>query len=246
MKFVDAAAGRTGTACGVGAVASDPSGLLAARARFAARRKNVAPLAGLGLCAQKGGAAVVGLAVENGEPRLLLSTFLATHAEGDRLSSEPYRVAAEMARGPQCAASAKAAAAVAEGRARQDRLAAKGLQDIVRRLEQAGRKPAIAALLVNRAGWVTDLLQYSLAWPEHVPVAEGLAVRDALRFAMKQRRLEAVELDEKSLPDLAQNALGLSPAALDARLKGLGASAGKPWRKEQKLACLAAWVAVTG
>ncbi len=203
-------------------------------------------IAGLGLRALKGGAVAVGVAVEDGEPRIQLSTFLATGAEGDRLSLEPYGVAAEMARGAQDAVSAAAASAVTEGRRRQDRLAAKGLQDIVRQMEKAKGTPAIAALLVNRAGWVTDLLQYSLSWPEHVPVAEGLAVRDALRSALRQCRIEAVEMDEKSLPDLAEHALGLSQAAIDARLKRLGATAGKPWRKEQKLACLAAWVAVTG
>jgi hypothetical protein len=89
---------------------------------------------------------VVGVAVEDGEPSVLISTFLATSAEGDRLSLEPYRVAAEMARGPQAGASAEAAAAVAEGRGRQDRLAAKGLQNIMpsagRGALQAGRRRA--------------------------------------------------------------------------------------------------------
>jgi anti-sigma regulatory factor (Ser/Thr protein kinase) len=42
------------------------------------------------------------------------------------------------------------------------------------------------------------------------------------------------------LPDLAENALGLSTAAIDARLKDLGATVGRPWRKEQKLAYLSA------
>jgi hypothetical protein len=200
---------------------------------------------GLGLRALKGGAVVVGLAVEEGEPRVLISTFLATSAEGDRLSLEPYRVAAEMARGPQGGASAEAAAAVAEGRGRQDQLAAHGLQNIVLGLEGARCTPVSAALLVNRAGWITDLLEYSLSWPEHVPVAEGLAVRDALRFALKECSLEVVELDEKSLPDLAQNALGLSSTEIAARLKHLGATAGSPWRKEQKLAALSAWVTMT-
>ena len=194
---------------------------------------------GLGLRALKGGAVVVAVAVEDDEPRVLLSTFLATGAEGDRLSLEPYRLAHELARGPQGGASAEAAAAVAEGRGRQDQLAAKGLQNIVRQLDEA---PVVAALLVNRAGWITDLLEYSRAWPEHVPVAEGLAVRDALRFAFKECRLEAVELDEKSLPDLAVNTLGLSSAEIDARVKALGTTVGRPWRKEQKLACLSAWV----
>jgi len=183
---------------------------------------------------------VVGVAVEDDEPRVLLSTFLATGLEGDRRSLEPYRVAHELARSSHDGASAEAEAAVAEGRGRQDRLAAKNLQTIVRQLDEM---PVVAALLVNRAGWITDLVAYSLAWPEHVPVAEGLAVRDALRFALKECRVEVVELDEKSLPDLAENALGLPPAEIDARLKGLGATVGRPWRKEQKLACLSAWVA---
>jgi hypothetical protein len=53
-----------------------------------------------------------------------------------------------------------------------------------------------------------------------------------------------VEVDEKSLPELGPARLRLSPAEAEAALAGLGASAGRPWRKEQKLACLAAWAAV--
>jgi hypothetical protein len=213
---------------------------------MSANWKGTAPLTALGLRAHKGGAVVVGLVLKEGEPRIVVSTFLETYADGDRLSFEPYRVAAEMARGPQGRASAEAAAAVAEGRRRQDQLAAKGLQAIVRQLEEARCKPIVAALLVNRAGWITDLLEYSLAWPEHVPVAEALAVRDALRFAFRRCGVEAVELDEKSLPELAAKTLDVPSAEIDTRLKALGATVGRPWQKEQKLACLSAWVAVTG
>jgi hypothetical protein len=200
---------------------------------------------GLGLRALKGGAVVVGVAVEGGEPRIVLSTFLATCAEGDRLSFEPYHVAAELKRDPRGRPSTDAAAAVAEGRRRQDQLAAKGLRAIVGTLEEARCRPVVAALLVNRTGWITDVLQYSLSWPEHVPVAEGLAVRDALRFACRECHIEVAELDEKSLPDLAANSLDTSSIPIDARLRALGATVGKPWRKEQKLACLSAWFAVT-
>src|ERR1700681_172445 len=204
--------------------------------------RDTATPVGLGLRALKGGAVAVGVAIEGGEPRVVLSTFLATCAEGDRLSFEPYHVAAELKCDPQGRASAEAA--VAEGRRRQDHLAAKGLHAIVRALEEARCEPVVAALLVNRAGWITDLLDYSVSWPEHVPVAEGLAVRDALRFAFKECRVEVAELDEKSLPDLAANTLDTSSMPIDARLKALGATVGRPWRKEQKLACLSAWFAV--
>ena len=197
----------------------------------------------LGFRALRGGGVVVGVA-NGSEPRVVLSTFLATAAEGDRLALEPYRVAAEMAQRQHGGVPTEAAAAVAEGRKRQGELAAKALDDVVRKLHEAGYEPVVAALLVNRAGWITDLLGYSLSWPEHVPVAEGLAVRDALRFAIGQIGVDVTELDEKSLPDLASKDLGMSPADLDAGLKALGAAVGRPWRKEQKLACLAAWVTV--
>lgn len=199
---------------------------------------------GLGFRALKGGSVVVGVAADTGGPRVLLSSFLATAAEGDRLALEPYHVAAEMERSLAGGASPRAVAAVAEGRRRQEALALAGLADIVARLRQAGAAPAIAALLVNRAGWVSDLLAYSLAYADHPPVAEGLAVRDALRFACGRLGLPVAEMDEKSLHPLASQALGLEPADIVARLDALGATAGRPWRKEQKLACLAAWMVV--
>jgi hypothetical protein len=201
---------------------------------------------GIGLRARRGGAVVAAVSLEAGEPRLLQSTFLATAAEGDRLAFEPYQVAYEMARGPDGEASAEAAAAVAEGRRRQDALAAKGLAEIAAVLPQTGGEAPICALLVNRAGWISDLLQYSLWSPEHPLVAEGLAVRDALRSAFKACGLEAVEMDEKSLPQAAELKLPAPAGAIEARLKALGAGAGPPWRSEQKAACLAAWLALAG
>ena len=198
----------------------------------------------LGVRAIRGGGVTVGVALDEGEPRVVVSTLLATAAEGDRLAFEPYHVAFELAAGAAGEVPAKAVEAVTEGRRRQAAAAVEGLADIARRLDKAGGEPTVAALLINRAGWVTDLLRYSLMMADHPPVAEGLAVRDALRFAFGQAGLPMTEMDEKTLPETASAVLGLSPGALEARLKALGASAGRPWRKEQKLACLAAWVAL--
>lgn len=212
----------------------------------------------LGLRAVRGGAVTVGVALEAETPRVVLSTFLATAAEGDRVAFEPYHVAVEMAQSragrPQRGRTpypadvlAEATSMIAQGRQRQDAMAAKGRDVILSRLRADGCEPRIAALLVNRAGWLTDGLRlpHSLSAPEHPPVIEGLAVRDALRSAFGAGGVPVTEMDEKSLPDVASQLFGVSAAALDARLKDLGANAGKPWRKEQKLACLAAWVALT-
>jgi hypothetical protein len=199
---------------------------------------------GLGFRARKGGGVVVGVVVHTGDPRVVLSAFLPTAADGDRLALEPYRVAYEMKRGPDGGASTEAAAAVAEGHKRQGEQAAKGLREIVRRLPDTGCQPVMAALLVNRAGWITDALAYCLSWPEHVPIAEGLAVRNALRLACGRCGLDVTEIDEKSVHEAASAKLHLSLHDIDVRLRSLGATAGKPWRREQKLACLAAWVTV--
>ena len=197
----------------------------------------------LGLRAMRGGAVMVAVGLEQDDTHLLLSSFLATADDGDRLSREPYHVAAEFA---AAGAAGDAERAVAEGRARQGALAAAGLEAVTHGLRARRAAPAVAALLVNRAGWVTDLLAYSLASPDHPPVAEGLAVRDALRFGLGKVGLHAIEIDEKSLGSRAAEALGRAPSDIGAQLKRLGVDAGKPWRKEQKAACLAAWLAAAG
>jgi hypothetical protein len=196
----------------------------------------------LGFRAGRGGSLVVGVAVEGGEPRVVLSGYLATATEGDRLALEPYQVAFEMAEGVRGEVPATVTAAVAEGRRRQEALAAAGLKEILGRLRDEGRVPAVAALLVNRAGWIIDLLGHSLSDPAHPSVAEGLAVRDALRSAFRECGLDLVEMDEKSLAETGAIKLGLTPGELEARLKVLGVGL-KPWRKEERLACLAAWLA---
>jgi hypothetical protein len=204
-----------------------------------------APVA-LGFRAGRGGAVVVAVAADGGTPRLLFSTYLATAAAGDRLAYEPYHVAYELPRGPAGGPTDEAAAVVAEGRRRQAGVAAKGLADLLDSLATAGHRPVVGALLINRAGWMTDHLQHSLSHPAHPPVVEGLAVREALRFAGREHGLPFVEMDEKTLDEAAALKLGLPTGEIDATLKTLGAAAGKPWRKEQKQACLAAWVAAAG
>ena len=189
---------------------------------------------------------VVGVAVDRPLPRVVLSAFLATAAEGDRLAFEPYQVAYEMPRAEGGGPTAEAAAVVAEGRRRQAAFASTALAGVLEGLNSEGFRPAIAALLINRAGWMTDQLEHCLSAPSHPPVAEGLAVRVALRAAFAGAGLDVIEMDEKSLHESAMLKLPLSPGQIDVQLNALGATAARPWRKEQKAACLAAWVATAG
>lgn len=206
-------------------------------------RRLVAHQVALGFRAGRGGSVVVGVTGADA-PRVVLSTFLATAAAGDRLAFEPFHVAAEMAQGSDGDVPANVAAAVDEALGRQADAAQRGLSAILQRVRDGGGEPVVGALLVNRAAWVTDLLPYSLSMPDHPPVAEGLAVRDSLRTAFQRCDLRWSEVDEKSLPDVASAALGLTMPALTERMTSLGKAAGRPWRKEQKNACLAAWLAL--
>ncbi|MGZ3298687.1 MAG: hypothetical protein ACXU8O_06710, partial [Asticcacaulis sp.] len=165
-----------------------------------------------------------------------------SHTETEPLSLEPYAIAYRMAH-EQGVSRKDIEAAVARGREIQVEAARDSLRSLADRVTALGHPGVSVALLVNRATWMTDLVEYSLGWPDHVPVAENLAVREALRTAAARNGLALIEYDEKSLPSQAAETLGLKAEDLDSELKALGVAAGKPWRKEQKLACLAAWLA---
>ena len=167
----------------------------------------------LGFRAIGGGAVVVGVTSVDALPQIVLSTVI-------ELDEQPYHAAGELMRGGGTLAQAQAL--VAAARKRQDKLAAAAVRELVRE-----HHPGVAALLVNRAGWVKDLLGYSLAFDEHAVVAEGLAIREALRFAIGRAGVKLVEIDEKTLG--AKVEIAAPP---------------KPWRKEHKLACAAAWTAL--
>jgi len=184
---------------------------------------------------------MVGLRLEGDVPRLVMSSFLPTAIADDRLAFEPYHVAAEDYRSCGESSLDRVAGLVAEGRRRQLECAVRGLRDVLETLQGRHLDPVLAGLLVNRAGWVTDLLTYSLQWADHPPVAEGLAVRETLRSAFDIVGLGYEAVDETSLPDLGLRDLSLSFDDIAAHIRRLGREAGAPWRKEQKAACLVAW-----
>ena len=62
---------------------------------------------------------------------------------------------------------------------------------------------------------MTERLEHSLSAPAHPPVAEGLAVRVALRAAFAGARLDIVEMDEKSLRESAMLMLPLTSGQID-------------------------------
>lgn len=76
--------------------------------------------------------------------------------------------------------------------------------------------------------------------------AEGIAFRRVLESAAASLRISSRSFADKTLFASAPAQLGLSPRALDARLKVLGRAAGPPWRADERAAAAAAWIALAG
>ena len=71
----------------------------------------------------------------------------------------------------------------------------------------------------------------------------GMAVRDAVRFALKANKIPSCEFDQKSLYVEGAKALRLTEARLKQRLTELKGAA-RPWSQDQKLCALAGWLAL--
>ncbi len=99
-------------------------------------------------------------------------------------------------------------------------------------------------LLVGRG--IVHSLQESLASHAHIHIAEGEAVRDATRHALRAIGMPYVEQDEKNTLATAATELGLSVERLDAQLKALKPDTAKSWTKEHRTIVAAAWLASVG
>jgi hypothetical protein len=72
--------------------------------------------------------------------------------------------------------------------------------------------------------------------------AEGEFYRDAVAAACAALGLEVRRPVERELAALCGDRLGLDAAAMQARLKAMGAALGPPWGEDHRLATLAAWL----
>jgi hypothetical protein len=79
-----------------------------------------------------------------------------------------------------------------------------------------------------------------------VHAAEGELYRRIFAAAGAALGVSATRVPVAMLAGRAAAALGLTPAALAARLTAMGKASGKPWAADQKQAALAAWLALAG
>ena len=89
--------------------------------------------------------------------------------------------------------------------------------------------PALAAVLASHA---------------LVHTAEGELFRDALAAAADGQGVPVLRIRERELLDRCTAQLGLDAAGVERHLAALGRRLGPPWRQDEKLATLAAWLAL--
>lgn len=87
-------------------------------------------------------------------------------------------------------------------------------------------------------------LAVTLASHALVHAAEGLLFRDALAAGAVDCGLPVTAVPERDLHLRAATTFAISPSSLRKRLTELGQPIGAPWRDDEKLATLAAWLAL--
>jgi len=123
------------------------------------------------------------------------------------------------------------------------RLARSTIQAIHTGLQEQGHELAVLALL-RGAGKPLPKLDKILASHALIHTADGELFREALVQASEKCSLAEVDIKEKELVDKACQVFRFSATRLNQEIANLGKPIGPPWSQDEKLAALAAWLAL--
>ena len=137
-----------------------------------------------------------------------------------------------------------AAGLVAETIAAVDAFAARALRTVLDG-QRARSRNVIACGLIGTLR-TTPALTAVLASHARIHAAEGDLFRNALAAAAESASLRLVVVPEKDVAGETAHALGITPSSLQHHVAEIGHIAGAPWRADQKLAAMAAMLALAG
>ncbi len=168
---------------------------------------------------------------------------IVTGDPGDREANEPYHVAAGfrgLDRGP---APADPQAVIQRGIKKQQTHTLHNFRGLIDDMRQLGFEIVDAAILAGR-GKLAATLDKVLASHAQIHIAEGIAVREAVAGAFRQLDVRVAWLDHKSLFATANEVLTLEEDELTTKLKSIKPEIVSPWRKDERLGAIAAWVSM--
>jgi hypothetical protein len=192
------------------------------------------PATTIGLRAHTGWAVAVALAGPPEAPVVVDRRRLdLTHPEVPR---QAFHVAADLDAGA-------AEELVARATRTAEDLASEAVRGLTGRLRAAGHELAGAGVGLGSGRRLGPLAQV-LASHAAMHAAEGELYREVLVHALQACDLPVTGVPERDLWDRAATVLRLPAAELRPRVAELGRPCGPPWAQDQKLAAVAAWLAL--
>jgi hypothetical protein len=193
------------------------------------------PTSAFGLRVHSGWAALVALSGPAAAPAVVDRRRLVLC--DDSFPRQPYHAAEHLP-------PAEAAALVGRSLETARRLGEEEIGAAVRDRRRAGQSPARAGLLLGSARPLPPELTAILGSHPLIHTAEGEMYRGVLRRACERSGLAVVDLREREVEATAAQRLRLSADDLRRRVADMGRLLGPPWTQDQKLAALAAWLAL--
>jgi len=188
----------------------------------------------IGVRVKSGWAAAVVLGGPPGAPQLLESLVLDLSDPAVPSTRQPYHA------GPGVAQTNTARLRRLIGLI--ERCARRSVGGLARTCRAQGRRIRGIGIVVG-----SDIDPQKIANPHiRAHASEGRLFRTVVERAAKRRKLPTVTTVERELLPQAAVALGRSEAALKRTVTALGDPAPGPWRAEQKMAALAAWLVLEG
>jgi hypothetical protein len=193
--------------------------------------------AALGFRVHSGWTAIVAIALEKGEPRVLArqrSHLVETFTYYFR---QPYHTAKRMG-------ADKGADFVSSMTSAARRLAEEAIRSLQTSLRKENYELSRCGLLLA-SGRALPSFDKILASHALIHTADGELFREALLDASKRCGLAPFTIRDRELLDIASGALHVKQDALTRRLTALGKPFGAPWSQDEKFAALAAWLALS-
>ena len=190
----------------------------------------------LGFRAHSGWAAVVAIALNGREPRVIHRGRIELVAPGAKGGVQPYHLARKMN-------STDAAAFIRHVTDTTDNTTAEAVEELIADLKSKGHTVA-ACGIVLASGRPLPPLESTLRSHAMVHTAEGELFRGAIAHAAEKCGLRVSGVKERELYDCAAKTFHFSAAKLMRCLAEMGKALGTPWTSDEKNATLVAWLAL--
>jgi hypothetical protein len=203
---------------------------------MAERKASMSEAAALGFRSHSGWAAVVAVSGSPVRPVVLERRRVETADSAIPCSKQPFHAAEGL--GVE-----EAEALIRQCRESSTLLAMHAVSAMIAQLNQNGL-PVVGAGILFESGRPLPNFAATLRSHALIHTAEGEFFREVLVRASEHCSLRVTKVKEREVWDRGTAVFQIPSADLQQRIDGLGRSLGPPWTQDEKLASLAAWIAL--